>query len=138
MQEEIPFSIPISGTIRIDKSKVTVAFKQAEVTMTVSNSAMSTTRFKKKDGKTMSDIVLATAQKLTLSGKHIFSAAELYKVASQEYPNLNRRSWGAHVIACAPNHSSYKHYSLRKDYLSYMGQGKYKLNEQYLPKNYQQ
>lgn len=131
--QEIPFSIPVSGIIRIDSGKVTVAFKQAEVTMTVSNTVMPTTRFHKKNGKTIFDIVLATAQKLTSSGKHIFSAAELYEVALQDYPNLKRNSWGAHVIASAPNHSSYKHYSSQRDYLSYMAAGKYKLNEQYLP-----
>jgi len=128
---EIPFSIPIQGIIKINGQQVTVIFQQSQMNLTVNAIAASTTRFVSEDG-TISDIVLKTARKLTASGKIDFSAAELYNEALKSHPDLKRNSWGAHVIASAPNHNSYKHYSAHRDYFDYMGQGKYRLRKQYL------
>lgn len=128
---EIPFSIPISGIIRINGQQVTVIFQQTQMNLTVNAIAASTIRFVSEDG-TISDIVLEIARKLTASGKIDFSAADLYKEALKSHPDLKRNSWGAHVIASAPNHNSYKHYSAHRDYFDYTGQGKYRLRRQYL------
>ena len=36
------------------------------------------------------------------------------------------------VIACTPDHSSYKHYTSKRDYFSHIGVGMYKLNDRYM------
>lgn len=126
--KEIPFSIPITGVIKIDGQQVTVVFQQAQINLTVNDVSVPVTRFV-SNGGTLPDIVLETARIVAASGKREFTAAELYKEAIKTHPKLKRNSWGATVIAAAPNHNSYKHYTAHRDYFEYLGQGKYRLKE---------
>ena len=67
-----------------------------------------------------------------MKGVNRFSPAELYDKALKSYPDLRKNSFMARIIACAPNHNSYKHHASKRDYLSYLGQGV--LNDQYTEK----
>ena len=49
----------------------------------------------------------------------------------KSYPDLRKNSFMSRVIACAPNHNSYKHHLSTRDYLSYLAPGTYTLNDQY-------
>jgi len=48
-----------------------------------------------------------------------------------KYPELKRNSFMTRVIACTPNHSSYKHYTSKRDYFNHIGPGLYRLSDQY-------
>ena len=59
----------------------------------------------------------------------VFSSVDLYRQASRKYPELNRKSFNTTVISAAPEHTSWKYYRNGKDYLVYLGKGKYRLRE---------
>ncbi len=129
---EVPFSIPISGVVRINEESVTIVVNKAETIISLSPEAVPGKRLSLKPGRTMYDIILETAREVVrIKEFNRFSAPELYAVASEEYPELKRNSFMARVIACTPNHSSYKHHTSKRDYFSHIGPGFFKLNEQY-------
>lgn len=131
--QEISFSIPVSGTIRIDEGSITITVNKAETTINFRPPIQKQERISLEKGKTMFDIVLETAQHfLEESDEGLFSAAAIYHEALEKHPNLKRNSWASHVIACAPNHPSHKHYGSRRDYFRYLGDGTYSLNIKYL------
>ncbi len=85
---------------------------------------------RKKAGKSIHDIVMESARKVSRNADDgIFSSVDLYKQASRKYPELNRKSFNTTVISAAPEHTSWKHYRNGKDYLVYLGKGKYRLRE---------
>ena len=128
---EIPFNIPITGTLRFDKKSITVIVNQAE--MTIDLTAIPRKRVSLQKGQTLFDIVLETAQNLVKSSKvNRFTGAELYNEGLKSHPDLKRNSWAGHVIASAPNHPSYNHFATKKDYFRYLGNGCYKLETRYL------
>jgi len=130
--KEISFGIPVSGVVRIDEGSITITVNKAETTITFEQPPQKGARISLEKGKTMFDIVLETARGLVeRNDENRFSAATLYHEAVDKYPNLKRNSWTSHVIACAPNHPSYKHYASKRDYLSYTGNGLYRLNPIY-------
>jgi len=51
--------------------------------------------------------------------------------ADDALAKLKRNSFVSRVIACTPDHSSYKHQKSRRDYFSHIGTGLYKLNDEY-------
>ena len=63
-----------------------------------------------------------------MKGKQGYTEAELRKAVNSA---IKENSFMARIIACAPNHSSYKHHLSTRDYLSYLGPGAYTLNDQY-------
>ena len=131
--KEISFSIPVSGVVQIDEGSITITVNKAETTITFEPPLQKEGRILLEKGKTMFDIVLDTAREFVRSNdENRFSAATLYHEAIDKYPNLKRNSWTSHVIACAPNHTSHKHYSSRRDYLRYLGDGTYSLNAKYM------
>ena len=131
--QEIPFSIPVAGTIRIENNSITITINQAETTVNFEATPKKQRRISLEKGQTLFDIVLQTAQKLVEMSRHSrFSAAELYHEALKKYPDLKRNSWVGHVIASAPNHPSYGHFATRKEYFRYLGNGNYKLDSQHL------
>jgi hypothetical protein len=133
--QEIPFSVPISGMVRIDEGSVTVTINRAETTVSFEPIPVKQERISLEKGKTLFDIVLETAQELvSRNNENRFSAAQLYGVALERYPALKRNSWGSHIIASAGNHPSQKYYGSRRDYFRYLGDGKYSLKEEYLVK----
>ncbi len=133
--KEIPFSIPISGVVRIDEDSVIIIVNKTETSISLSPIPPSSKRLFREQGKTMLDAVLEAAVRVVRrKGVNRFSPPELYEEALKSYPNLKKNSFMARVIACAPNHNSYKHHLSTRDYLSYLGPGVYSLNDQYKEK----
>lgn len=128
---EVAFSIPVTGTIRIEDNSLVIKVNEAAITMKLEMADKVGGKLKLERGKTLFDIVLDVAKTWAAeSGTSQFTAAELYHLARDKYPDLNlkRNSWGAHVIACAPDHPSYKNYTSKRNYFTYMGNGRYRLS----------
>jgi len=128
---EVAFSIPVTGTIRIQGDSVVIKINESAITMKLDMTDQVGGKLKLERGKTLFDIVLETAKSwVTESGTSQFTAAQLYHAALDRYPNLNlkRNSWGAHVIASAPDHPSYGNYTSKRNYFTYMGNGRYRLS----------
>ena len=130
--KEIPFSIPVSGVIRIDEDSVIIIVNKTETSISLSPVPPSSKRLFQERGKTMFDLVLEAARGVVRRKEaNRFSPPELYEEALKSYPDLKKNSFMARVIACTPNHNSYKHHASKKDYLSYLAPGVYTLNDQY-------
>ena len=133
--KEITFSIPVSGVVRIDEDSVVIIVNKTETNISLSPVPLSGKRLFQEQGKTMFDVVLEAAREVVRKkGANRFSPPELYEEALKSYPQLKKNSFMARVIACAPNHNSYKHHASRRDYLSYLGPGAYTLNDKYKEK----
>jgi hypothetical protein len=130
--KEIPFSIPVSGVVRIDEDSVIIIVNKTETSISLSPVPPSGKRFFHERGKTMLDVVLEVARRVVKrKGVNRFSPPELYEEALKSYPDLKKNSFMARIIACAPNHNSYKYHASKRDYLSYLAPGVYTLNDQY-------
>ena len=130
--KEAPFSIPVSGVVRIDGESITIVVNKAETIISLSPEAVPGKRLSLEPGRTMYDIILETAREVVRRKEfNRFSAPELYYEALEKYPGLKRGSFMSRVIACTPDHSSYKHYTSTRDYFSHIGPGFFKLNDQY-------
>ena len=128
---EIVFSIPVTGTIRIQGDSMVIKVNEATINMKLDMANEIGGKLKLERGRTLFDIVLDVAKSLVAeSGTSQFTAAQLYHRALDRYPNLNlkRNSWGAHVISCAPDHPSYRNYTSKRNYFTYMGKGLYRLS----------
>ena len=129
---EVPFSLPVSGTIRLNGNSVTVVVNRAETSVSLWPEAEPGKPITFGPGKTMYDVILEAAREVVRrKGVNRFSAPELYHEALDTYPALKRNSFTSRVIASTPDHSSYKHYASRRDYFSHIGPGLYKLNDAY-------
>ena len=127
---EAAFSIPVTGTIRIQGNSLVIKINESTITMKLDMANEVGGKLKLERGKTLFDIVLDTAKNWVEGvATSQFTAAQLYHEALDRYPELNlkRNSWGAHVIACAPDHPSYKNYTSKRSYFTYMGKGLYRL-----------
>ena len=132
---DVAFSIPVSGVVRIDGDSVTVVVNRAETIISMLTEAEPGKRVSLEPGITMYDVILETAREVTRQkGVNRFSAPELYYEALGQHPELKRNSFMSRVIACTPNHSSYKHYTSKRDYFSFIGPGQYSLNDRYMAK----
>ena len=128
---EIAFSIPVTGTIQIQGNSLVIKVNEATINMKMDMEDGTQGKLKLERGKTLFDIVLDTAKAwVEESRTSQFTAAQLYHEALDRYPELNlkRNSWGAHVISSAPDHPSYKNYTSKRNYFTYMGKGLYRLN----------
>jgi len=127
---EVAFSIPVTGTIRIQDDSLVVKINESAITMKLDMADEVGGKLKLERGKTLFDVVLDIAKSWVEESGNSFTAAQLYHEALDRYPNLNlkRNSWGAHVIACAPDHPSYKNYTSKRSYFTYMGNGRYRLS----------
>ena len=133
--KEIPFSIPVSGVGRIEEDSVIIIVNKTETSVSLSPVPPSSKRLFREHGKTMFDVVLEAAREVVRrKGANRFSPPELYEEALKSYPYLRKNSFMARIIACAPNHNSYKHHASKRDYLSYLAPGVYSLNDQYKEK----
>ena len=133
---EIPFSIPVSGVIRIDGDSITIAItvNKVETSVTI-DQFLDTERHRGilPRGQRLFDVILDAAQRFVGSDcTKRFSAFDLYQEAQQMYPALKRRTWTLHCIASAPNHPSYKHARIQRDYFRYVALGTYTLSPKYL------
>ncbi len=130
--KEIPFSIPVSGVVRIDKDSVVIIVNKTETSISLSPVPPSGKRLFEEQGKTTFDVILQAAREVVRKkGANRFSPPELYQEALLKYPLLRRNSFMTRVIACTPNHNSYRHHVSTRDYLSYLVQGVYTLRDQY-------
>ena len=130
--KEVPFSIPVSGVIRLDGDSVVIVVNRAETAISLETGAAPGKRIALEPGQTMYDIILESAREvIRRKGFNRFSTADLLAVAREKYPGLKRASFTSRVIASTPDHPSYKHYKSRRDYFSKIGMGLYWLNEQY-------
>jgi len=133
---EFPFSIPVSGVIRMDGGSIVITVNRAETTISLEAEGESQKRTWLEAGKTMYDVILETAREvIRRNGFNRFTAPELYSVALEKYPDLGRGSFVSRVIACTPNHPSYKHHKSRRDYFSRIAPGLYWLDERYSEKS---
>jgi hypothetical protein len=129
--EELHFTIPVSGIINVDNGTITISVNKADTTLYFT-APVKEKRISLPKGETLSSLVLAAARALAgESGTGQFSAAELYHKARERHPTLKRNSFASQVIACTPNHPSYKYYETQRDYLVYSGKGQYRLNAAY-------
>ena len=134
--QEISFSIPVSGIIRIGEGSITVIVNRAETSISFEPLKEEAGRLSLGKGRTLFDVILETAIEVAKGSiTQPFSAAELYHNAREKYPNLKRGTWNSHMIASAPNHPSHKHHSSHRDYFRYVGDGRYWLDPKYLPDN---
>ncbi len=134
--KEIPFSIPVTGIIRINGNVITIIVNRAVTNVTLDSESESQERTVFEPGTTMFDIVLESAQEFfRRTGYNRFTGLDLYTIARETYPGLNKRSFMSRITASTPNHSSYKHHLSHRDYFQKIATGIYSLEYQYQPKN---
>ena len=134
--KELPFSIPICGVIRMDGDSIAIIVNRAETNISLEAGERRGKRMSLEGGKTMFDVILEAAREVVRrKGFNRFSAPELYSVALEKYPDLNKGSFISRVIGCTPDHASYKHHKSRRDYFSHIGPGLHKLNDKYMADN---
>ena len=134
--KEIPFSVPVTGVIRINGNVITVIVNRAVTTVTLDSESESPERTVFEPGTTMFDILLESAQEyLKRKGYNRFTGIDLFSIARETYPGLNKRSFMSRITAATPNHPSFKHHLSRRDYFSKIATGIYSLEYQYQPKN---
>ena len=130
--KELAFSIPVSGIVKIDGDNITIVVNRAETTVRLEPEIGGIGRISLERGKSMFDVVLETARELVREkGANRFTAAELYHKSLERYPAIKRNSFAARIIGSAPDHPSYRHQVTKRDYLSYLGNGQYKLADRY-------
>ncbi len=66
-----------------------------------------------------------------MKGKQGYTETELRKAVNSA---IKKNSFMARIIACAPNHNSYKYHASTRDYLSNLAPRVYTLNDQYKEK----
>jgi len=130
--QEIPFSIPITGVIKVEEGSITITVNKVD-TLISFRSPEKQERISLGKGRTIFDVILETAlEEIRRTKENRFSAAQLYGLALERYPELKRNSWVGHIIASAPNHSSYQHFGAKRDFFRYLGNGTYSLKNEYL------
>ena len=134
--KEIPFSIPVTGIIRINGNVITVIVNRAVTNVTLDPEAESPGRTVFEPGTSMFDIILESAQEFfKRKGYNRFTGIDLFSIARETYPGLNKRSFMSRITAATPNHPSYKHHLSHRDYFSKIATGIYSLEYQYQQKN---
>ena len=127
------FTIPVTATVNIEGGSMIIKVLESVLTVKIEGlAAGSGKRLQLGRGRTMFDLILNAAKAhIEDTGENEFSAADLYHMVINNHPALDikRNSWGSHMVASAPNHPSYKHYTSRRKYLRYLGGGRYSLNE---------
>jgi len=133
--KEIPFSIPVTGVIRINGNVITVIVNRAVTNVSLEAVTGSPERTVLEPGTSMFDIILASAQEFLKRRKYNrFTGIDLFSIARETYPGLNKRSFMSRITAATPNHPSYKHHLSHRDYFSRIATGIYTLEDEYLPK----
>jgi hypothetical protein len=130
--KEIPFSVPVSGVIRINGNVFTVIVNRAATRILLETGKESPQRMVFEPGTTMFDILLESAREF-LSRKiyNRFTGPDLFAIAKEKYPDLKKRSFMSRLTAATPNHPSYKHHLSKRDYFSRIAPGIYTLEKKY-------
>ena len=132
--KEIPFTISITGVLRIDGGEITIVVNRTEPSLSFVVEAVTARRTVLEEGVTLSDIALEAAREIvSIKGYNRFHAAEIFHKALEKHPGIKRNSFMSRVVACTPDHPSNKHFASRRDYFRYGGTGILMLNEQYMP-----
>ena len=133
--KEFAFSIPLTGIVKIDGNAITVIVNRTSTIVHLETGAESHGRTVFEPGKSMFDILLESAREfLRRKTVNRFSGPQLFEIARETYPNLNKRSFMARLTASTPNHPSFKHHLSHRDYFSRIAPSIYSLENQYLPK----
>lgn len=126
-KEEIPFSIPVTGSISVENDKVTIEIKPAVIILDIRPRSQ---RFY-AEGKTIYDIMLETARSYVKEVKtNSFKGAQLLKEARIRYPEIKRSTWTSIMIAVTPSHPSNQHFRTRRNFFNFLGEGTYSLREE--------
>ncbi|PPD57574.1 hypothetical protein [Dehalogenimonas etheniformans] len=135
--QEIPFSVPVSGTVKIDGSSITITINRSETFISFEPETPAGARHSALErGRTTYDVILESAREfIRRNGYNRFLAPELYDIAHEKYPELKKNSFLTRVISSSPNHPSYKYYSSRRDYFVHMINGIYQLDAKYVVKD---
>ena len=129
---DIPFSIPVTGVIHVEEDSLTITANKVETKVFVRFPSYTTQSSRLEPGETMSDVVLQAAQEFVRTNNtNRFSGPELFEMASQKHPRLNKASFLSRIVAVTPNHPSYRHFASGKDYFVRVGKGLYQLNKRY-------
>ena len=129
---DLSFSIPVTGVIHMEEDGITITVNKAETKVSVQFPTYTNQSSRLEPGETMSDVVLQAAQDFVRTNTtNRFSGPELFFVASQKHPRLNKASFLSRIVAVTPNHPSYRHFASGKDYFKKVGKGLYQLNSKY-------
>ena len=135
-KKSLKFVLMVNMALEIKGDQAQVVVKNIEVKPTAVSfpieaiSAKKRKRVIKKLSKSIHEIVLESAKKVSKKADDgIFKSVDLFNVAIKKYPELNKKSFNTMVISAAPEHTSWKYYRNGKDFLVYLGKGKYKLRE---------
>ncbi len=135
-KKSLKFVLMINATLEIKGDQAQVVMKGIKVKPSTISLPIDiapvkkSKRVKKKLGKPIHDIVLESAKAVSKKANEgIFTTVDMYNMAMKKYPELNKGSFNTTVISAAPEHTSWKYYKHGKDYLVYLGKGKYKLRE---------
>jgi hypothetical protein len=135
-KKSLKFVLMVNLALEIKGDQAQVVVKNIKVKPTAVSLPIETIpakkgkRIKKKLSKSIHDIILESAKKASKKADDgVFSSMDLFNVAIKKYPELNKKSFNTMVISAAPEHTSWKHTRNGKDYLVYLGKGKYKLRD---------
>jgi hypothetical protein len=132
--QEIPFAIPLTGTISVINGEVKIVVNRTETSLKLAVEEAMSKRRVSEEGLTLNDIALEAAMELVAKrGNYPFRAAELFHKALEKHPSIKRNSFMSRVIACSPDHPSNKHFASCRDFFLYRGGGLFMLNEFYMP-----
>lgn len=130
--QEITFSIPVSGVVRIEDGSIIIRVNRAETLISFRPEPEEKERRALPKGTTVFDVLLETARDFVAStGQTRFTSGDLYRLAIVRYPDLKRNTWTSHTIASAPDHPSYRHHSSKRDFFRYLGGGAYQLQPKF-------
>ena len=133
--KEIPFSVPVTGIIRIDGNVITIIVNRAATHISLATGSESPQRMVFEPGTNMFDILLESAQELLRrKAYNRFTGPDLFAIAREKYPDLKKRSFMSRLTAATPNHPSYKYHLSQRDYFSRIAPGTYTLENRYFPK----
>ena len=122
------------NNIQVQGNSLTITLEDFVLTINIEKKPEPEVKHRYGAGRTMFDLVLEAARRTAgLLGDEEFTAADLYHKARELHPemDLRRNSWNSHVMSCAHNHPSYKHYTSHRDYFRYHGRGKYTLKPEW-------
>ncbi len=132
--QEIPFTIPLSGIVRINNGEITISVNRMETTLNFIVEPTNAKRILLDEGETLNDLALMVAKEIySETGLNRFHPAELFHRAVRKHAGIKRNSFVSRIVACTPDHPSNKYFGSRKDYFRYGGKGILMLNEQYMP-----
>jgi hypothetical protein len=135
-KKSLKFVLMVNAVLEVKGDKAEVVVKNIKVKPTTVSLPVEAApgkkgkgkRTMKKLGKPLHDIILESAKAVSKKADEgIFSTAELFNAAVKKYPELNKKSFNTMVISAAPEHTSWKYNKNGKDFLVYLGKGKYKL-----------